>query len=131
MIAMRSSASSRNELNTSLRRRLVARSMALALGRSIVTSRMTPSLTILIPSDMAFPYRSVELFQADQRIDGDRPQTRRPDDDRVDVDFNERIAVRRRVVRDPENHIDQRIDVTGRLTAVSGKQFAHLEPAQS
>ena len=52
MMAIFRLASSRKALNTSFKRRLAARSMAFAFGRSMVISRMSPTLTTLIPFDM-------------------------------------------------------------------------------
>jgi len=55
MMAILRDGSSRNSVTTALRRRLAARSMALALGRSMVISRTSPALTVVTPSDMCAP----------------------------------------------------------------------------
>ena len=57
---------------------------------------------------------SISLVQADQRIDGHGAPAGRPHDDRIDVDFDQAVEVRRGVARHAENRVDQRIDVARR-----------------
>src|ERR1700679_3499354 len=117
MMAMRSDLSSRNLMNTSFKRRLVARSMALALGRSIVTSSMLPSVTVLTPSDMADLFILAGLSETNQCIDGHRPFSRGPYDHRIDVDFLKRRKLRGCVAGDAGHDLDERIDIAARLAA--------------
>src|ERR1700722_4092325 len=88
-MATRSCGSSRNAPNTSFRRRLAGRSIALAFGRSMVTSRMGPSVTVLIPSDIAL----LLWQQPNQGIDSNRALAARSDDHRVHVEFDQAIDV--------------------------------------
>src|ERR1700678_4638739 len=120
-MAMRKAGSSRNAVTTSFKRRLAARSMAFALGRSIVISRMPPSLTVLIPSDMCAPLG--ELLQANHRVPRDRSLARRPDNHRVHVYFDQCGHIRRRIARHAEYGCDQRVDVGRRLAAISAQRL--------
>src|SRR5215471_4421668 len=89
MMATRSSGSSRKPAKTSPMRRLVAALMALALGRSSTTSRTAPErVTRNGFSDMRFlPGKTNE------RIDGDRPTSRRTHEQRVDVELDEAVGM--------------------------------------
>src|SRR5258708_5595306 len=100
-IAMRRVASSRNSLKMSFSRRLTAASMAFALGRSRVISSTPASRTSLIGSDMSF------APEPDHCVHRDRALSHRPDDDRIDVHFNQRLDSRGGKAGDREYQLDQ------------------------
>src|SRR4029077_9511360 len=108
-------------VNTSLRRRLAARSMAFALGRSIVTSRIVPSVAVLMPSDMS------RFLQADQRIDRHRAQAARPHDDGIQVELRQALEAGVSVARAGKRRLHQRADVAGRTPAVATEQARHAQ----
>src|SRR5882762_325861 len=109
MIAILSDASSRNEVKTSFSRRLAARSMAFALGRSMVTSNISPALTTLIPSIMVMrvPLRLARIRETNHGVHRHDALAGRPHDHRVDVDLDERRQVSRGITRHPKDGVDQ------------------------
>src|SRR6266403_653113 len=116
MIAILSDASSRNEVKTPFSRRLAARSMAFALGRSMVTSRISPAFVTLTPSDMRFPLRLGSTVQTNQGVHGDDTQPQGPHDHRVHVDFHDLAEICRRIARDSENRVHDHPDQNFRDT---------------
>ena len=102
-MATRSSGSSRNALNVSPISRDVLRSMALAFGRSSVTSRIAPSRRVVMTSDM-----SLSLTHQ-QRIRDPGALAFGADDQRVDVEFLDRIGIGEHEVGDPQDRVDRRV----------------------
>src|SRR5882757_3385187 len=129
MIATLRDASSRNDVKISFSRRLAARSMAFALGRSMVTSKTSPALTALTPFDMGYPCLN-RIFETNHRVHRNDTLARGPHDHRVDIDFNQRCQVGRGVACHREDGVDQRRYIARRLAAVPCEQFRHREPAQ-
>src|SRR5579863_4635305 len=135
-IATRSAGSSRKALNTAFRRRLAARSMALALGRSMVTSSTAPLRAVLMP--LATPSVRVErsdialssLHETDQCIDRHRALTARAHDDRIQIELGELLEIGRSVARARQRRLRQRRSVAGRAAAVTGEQPRHAQAAE-
>src|SRR5882757_8717464 len=144
MMPMRSSGSSRNAVKIAFSRRLAARSMALAFGRSRVTSRIAPSRVVRTPScvdwrtDMSrllrgrLPAQCMQsaVGQANQRVDCDGAEARWPNDDGVDVDLDESIYVGFCVTRAGEHGLDERGNVTGRFAAETCQQLRNFEAVE-
>src|SRR3974377_1020641 len=101
---MRNAGSSRKAVNTSFSRRLAARSMAFALGRSMVTSRTTPLMAVRMPADDS-ARMSNSLHEADQRVDRDGAAPPGADDHGVQVELGETLDVGRRVARTGERRV--------------------------
>src|ERR1700694_2010928 len=116
-MATRSAGSSRNIVNTWLRRRLAARSMAFALGRSMVTSRTGPRVAVLIPSDM-----SVLLNEANQCVDRHRAAPGGAHDDGIEIKLHQTLEVDRRIARASKSVRHQRGGVCARASAVAGEE---------
>src|SRR5579871_346824 len=121
-IAIRRSLSALNSVQIWLSRRLIARSIALAFGRSIVTSRTAPSRWILTPSVM-----SAILPESYKCVDRDDASAARPHDDRIHVQLGERIEVLGRVARDRADRANERRHVAGRLAAITIEQAPDVE----
>src|SRR2546429_391395 len=92
-IATRSAGSSRNAVNTAFSRRLAARSMAFAFGRSIVTSKTVPRVAVLMPSIAVVSDMSGLLVQADQGVDCHGAAPRRAHDHGIQVELDEALEV--------------------------------------
>src|SRR5439155_13645244 len=90
-IATRRAGSSRNAANAWFRRRLAARSMAFAFGRSMVTSKTAPRVAVLMPSDMSV------FLQADQSVDCHGARALRAHDDGIEVQLHQALEVGRGV----------------------------------
>jgi hypothetical protein len=83
-----------NRVNTSPMIRLVARSTALALGRSSVTSSTWPTIRVLtgpVMDQHSFFMLQALSFEADQRIDGDG--IAHAGDQRIDFEFEQTVGV--------------------------------------
>src|SRR6516164_3418198 len=99
-MATRSAGSLEKLLNTSFSRRLAARSMAFALGRSRVTSRIGPSVRVLMPADITVLLVRVRgSGQTDQRVDRHRAAPARAHDDGIQVELDEALEVSQRIAR--------------------------------
>src|SRR5256885_4381492 len=123
-MATRSAGSSRNCVNTSFRRRLAARSMAFAFGRSMVTSKTAPWVAVLTPSDMSV------FLQADQCVDCHGARAPRAHDDGIEVQFHQPLEVGRGVAGAGESSLHQRSDVRRRAATVTGEEPGEFESAQ-
>src|SRR5947209_6095758 len=110
-IATRSAGSSRNAVNTAFSRRLAARSMAFAFGRSIVTSKSAPRVAVLMPSIAVVSDMSGLLVQADQGVDCHGAAPRREHDHGIQVELDEALEVRGSVSRGGERGLDERRDI--------------------
>src|SRR5882762_2260722 len=124
MIATRSAGSSRKAVNTWFSRRLAARSMAFAFGRSMVTSKTVPRVAVLMPSDMSV------FLQADQCVDCHGAKPGRAHDDGIEVQFHQALEVGRGVAGAGENSLHQRRDVCRRAATVTGEQLSDPESAE-
>src|SRR6202051_1347041 len=127
-MAIRNSGSSRNPVTTSFKRRLAARSMAFAFGRSMVISRMAPFLTVRIPSDLEPP--SGNLVQANHCIHRDRTQTCRTDDHGAHIDFDQGRQILGGVACHTENRADEGAHIGGRLAAIPVQQLGYAQAPQ-
>src|SRR5215208_4713141 len=88
-MAQRRPGSSRKSANTSPMIRLVAASMALAFGRSIVTSSTVPRRSVLMGLSLIGL-----LSQSDQGINGDSALARWKNQQGIDLELLERFPVR-------------------------------------
>src|SRR5690348_5287623 len=114
---MRSAGSSRNCSNTLLSRRLAARSMAFAFGRSSVTSRTAPSTAVRTPPEELWVRSDIAVLlrQADQGIHGHRARAGWPHDDGIDIELGQGLEISLGIARAGEGSLYQRRHVAGRL----------------
>src|SRR5437899_736655 len=121
-IATRSAGSSRNVVNTAFSRRLAARSMAFAFGRSIVTSKTAPRVAVLMPSIAVVSDMSGLLVQADQGVDCHGAAPRREHDHGIQVELDEALEVGGSESRGGERGLDERRDIARRAAAVASEE---------
>src|SRR5581483_4725703 len=124
-MATRRSGSSRKRANSAPMIRLVAASIALALGRSSVTSRTAPRRATLTCASAIV----LLLYQADERVRGDGAAARRADDERIDVELDQAIGVRHRERLHGEDGLDGGGEIAPGPVAKSGDDPTELERA--
>src|SRR6185437_9117334 len=126
----RSAGSSRKAVKISFRRRLAARSMALAFGRSRVTSRTAPVVRVRIPARSLTSVISCLLGKANQRIDGHDAEAGGADDHGIEVELQQSIHIVLRVTRACQHGVYQRRQVSERPPAVAAEELADAESAE-
>src|SRR4051812_47351209 len=122
-MATRSSGSSRNALKVSPISREVLRSMALALGRSSVTSRIEPSRRVEMTS-------GILVFSQHQKRVGDPGALAfRADDQRIDVEFLDLAGIRLHEGSNARDGVDGGRDIGLGPAAVAFEQREQFEAA--
>src|SRR5262245_842109 len=125
-MATRSSGSSRNARKVSPISRDVWRSMALAFGRSSVTSRIAPSRRVLTTSDM-LQLPCLRCARGDQQRVGDPGALPfRADDQRIDVQFLDEVGMLADEAGNAQNRVDGGGEVAFRPPAIAVEQRKQL-----
>src|SRR6185437_4229989 len=130
MMQIRSAGSSRKAVKISFSRRLAARSMALALGRSRVTSRTAPVARVRIPARSLTSDISGLLGKANQCIDGHDTAAGGADEHGIEFELQQSIHILLRIARAGQHRLRERGQISRRPTPVAAEQPADAEPPE-